>query len=138
MAKRKVDPKETPGNDTVLRKEPCPKCGSKDNLVRYADGHAHCFSQGCDHWEPSGSESAGEPREGMEEHGSGPSSEFLKPDDAGWEPSRRKPLQPDTIRKFGHFSTGHGGKRVGVYPYYVDGQLAFQKVKTPEKDFFVI
>lgn len=32
-------------------KEPCPKCGSSDNLRRYDDGHAHCFSIGCDYHE---------------------------------------------------------------------------------------
>ena len=32
-------------------KEPCPSCGSRDNLARYADGHAHCFSPHCDYWE---------------------------------------------------------------------------------------
>jgi twinkle protein len=30
--------------------EPCTECGSKNNLARYSDGHAHCF--GCGHWEP--------------------------------------------------------------------------------------
>lgn len=34
-----------------LRKESCPKCGSRDNLARYSDGHAHCF--GCAHYEPA-------------------------------------------------------------------------------------
>lgn len=33
-------------------KEPCPTCGSKDNLHRYPDGSAHCFSYGCKHHEP--------------------------------------------------------------------------------------
>ena len=33
-----------------IQHEPCPKCGSKDNLARYADGHAWCF--GCKHHEP--------------------------------------------------------------------------------------
>ena len=28
---------------------PCPKCGSKDNLAIYEDGHAHCFSIGCNY-----------------------------------------------------------------------------------------
>lgn len=144
MVKKRANPKDNPGNDTVLRKEPCPKCGSKDNLVRYADGHAHCFSQGCDHWEPAGGKgdvstnSTGRDDLRGDEGAPRASSDFLQPDDRGWEPSTRKPLQPDTIRKFGHFSTGHGGKRVGVYQYYMDGQLAFQKVKTPDKDFFVI
>jgi twinkle protein len=30
--------------------EPCPKCGSKDNLARYQDGGAFCF--GCRYYEP--------------------------------------------------------------------------------------
>ena len=30
--------------------EPCPACGSRDNLGRYDDGHGYCF--GCQYWEP--------------------------------------------------------------------------------------
>lgn len=29
--------------------EPCPACGSRNNLARYSDGHAYCF--GCGHYE---------------------------------------------------------------------------------------
>ena len=29
--------------------EPCPECGSKNNLARYDDGHGYCF--GCEYWE---------------------------------------------------------------------------------------
>ena len=36
---------------TFVRHEPCPKCGSSDNLARYSDGHAVCFSGGCNHYE---------------------------------------------------------------------------------------
>jgi twinkle protein len=32
-----------------LRHEPCPKCGSRDNLARYGDGHGYCF--GCEYYE---------------------------------------------------------------------------------------
>ena len=39
-------------NDShFVRHEPCPSCGSKNNLARYSDGHAVCFSGGCDHYE---------------------------------------------------------------------------------------
>lgn len=31
--------------DAFERHEPCPSCGSRDNLARYSDGHAYCF--GC-------------------------------------------------------------------------------------------
>jgi len=34
-------------------KEPCPACGSGDNLARYDDGHAYCFTPGCGHFEPA-------------------------------------------------------------------------------------
>ena len=30
-------------------KGPCPKCGSRDNLAIYEDGHSHCFTDGCDY-----------------------------------------------------------------------------------------
>ena len=36
---------------TFVRHEPCPSCGSSDNLARYSDGHATCFSGGCGHYE---------------------------------------------------------------------------------------
>jgi twinkle protein len=36
---------------TFVRHEPCPACGSRDNLARYSDGSAWCF--GCHHTERS-------------------------------------------------------------------------------------
>ena len=41
-----------------VRKEPCPSCGSRDNLGRYDDGHAWCF--GCGYREPKDEERMGE------------------------------------------------------------------------------
>ncbi len=35
----------------VIGREPCPKCGSRDNLARYDDGHAYCFGFGCEYYE---------------------------------------------------------------------------------------
>lgn len=32
-----------------LRHEPCPKCGSSNNVGVWEDGGKHCFSQGCDY-----------------------------------------------------------------------------------------
>lgn len=37
----------------AIGKEPCPSCGSPDNLRRWPDGHAWCFSPGCRYWEPA-------------------------------------------------------------------------------------
>ena len=37
----------TPEDDSeFVGKEPCPGCGSRDNLARYSDGHAYCFGHG--------------------------------------------------------------------------------------------
>lgn len=36
-------------DSSYLWKEPCPNCGSRDNLGRYSDGHGFCF--GCHYWE---------------------------------------------------------------------------------------
>lgn len=44
-----------PDESYCIGHEPCPKCGSRDNLARYSDGHAHCFSMGCDYREEAGS-----------------------------------------------------------------------------------
>ena len=38
---------------SFVRHEPCPKCGSSNNLARYSDGHGVCFGTSCDHYEPS-------------------------------------------------------------------------------------
>ena len=34
---------------TCIAHEPCPECGSRDNLARYSDGHGYCF--GCGYYE---------------------------------------------------------------------------------------
>lgn len=36
---------------TFVRHESCPSCGSRNNLARYSDGHAYCFTGGCSHYE---------------------------------------------------------------------------------------
>lgn len=41
-------------------KEPCPNCGSKDNLARYDDGHGYCF--GCHYYEHASGESFAAPQ----------------------------------------------------------------------------
>jgi len=40
-------------DSTFIRHEPCPSCGSRDNLARYNDGHGYCF--GC-HYREHGSD----------------------------------------------------------------------------------
>ncbi len=40
---------DTESTSHAIGKEPCPKCGSRDNLARYSDGHGYCF--GCRYYE---------------------------------------------------------------------------------------
>ncbi|MBR1173925.1 toprim domain-containing protein [Bradyrhizobium sp. KB893862 SZCCT0404] len=56
MKRRRKDRESSPH----VAHEPCPKCGSRDNLSRRADGSGYCF--GCEHWEPP----TGEEREEKE------------------------------------------------------------------------
>lgn len=36
---------------SLLRHEPCPKCGSSNNLARYESGRAYCYGYGCKYTE---------------------------------------------------------------------------------------
>lgn len=38
------------GNSEVESRGPCPECRSKDNLVKYKDGHSTCYSIGCNYY----------------------------------------------------------------------------------------
>lgn len=125
------------GNDRVISKEEvCPKC-HKDNLVLYADGHTHCFTQSCGyHSGPTDGETSSS---SSSSSGRSPvSSELLQPDARSW-PSdglATRRITLETLRKFGVFTAGFSGKRVQVYPYFnPDGQPAGQKLRLPNKEF---
>ena len=116
-----------------VRHEPCPKCGSKDNLARYSDGHAVCFSGGCSHYE----------------HGNGDVVEFKSRKEAtplnevtgvtAAITDRR--ISQDTCRKFGvtveYGNDGHIVKH--HYPYFDKdtGELRGAKTRLVDsKQFF--
>ena len=46
-------------DSTCIGHEPCPECGSRDNLARYDDGHGYCF--GCNYHENADAESSRSP-----------------------------------------------------------------------------
>lgn len=43
-------------DSTCIGHERCPECNSEDNLARYTDGHAHCFTPSCDYRERANGE----------------------------------------------------------------------------------
>lgn len=116
---------------TLLRHEPCPSCGSKDNLGRYSDGHGFCF--GC----------------GYHEQGDGnakPTTVGKKPiatslscfQEAEVQGLSARQINEDTCRKYNYRLGTYDGKRVHFAPYYRDGALVACKVRDKDKNFKII
>lgn len=94
----------------VGRKLVCPECG-KDRLNTYADGHSHCFANGCNYHTPPSPE-----HRSKSSNTASRSKGLLKPDQWSAIPSRR--LTASTLRRFGYFQAGHDGRMVQVAPLY--------------------
>lgn len=135
------DAKERPpGHDLLVGKEPCPKCGSRDNLARYADGHATCFSPGCGHWEPAGGGDVARASPGRSQDGRGKvSSGLLTAGPEGFKDLKARHLQSSTLRRFGYFTAQYNGQGVQVAPYQDQaGITVAQKLRFADKQFPVL
>lgn len=120
------------GHDVVVSKEECPKCGSSKGFVTYADGHAHCFGAGCDHYVPAEGGKATAPRQPRVP------DTLLDPatKPGAFDPLTRRGITSETMRKYGVFQHGYNGQPVQVYPYFtMEGEVAGQKLRFPSKDF---
>lgn len=106
-----------------LAKEPCPKCGSKDNLARYDDGHGFCF--GCGYYEAKdGQTGVKAPVEGL----------------LAGEPAalKKRGITLETAQKW-RYLVGHDkGQPVQLATYYKDGRAVAQKVRYPDKTFRIV
>jgi len=114
-------------NSSFLQHEPCPDCGSQDNLARYDDGHGYCF--GCGRWEPG--EGAAKPREDDTLQ-----SEFIQS-----EPRyiKSRGLSEETCKKFAYGVGEYNGSFCHVANYRdADGKIVAQKIRMPGKDFRMI
>lgn len=114
-----------------LRHEPCPKCGSRDNLARYTDGHAYCF--GCNYYEPSDGEGAVSTRKELDI-----SDDLISYKEADFEPLNARGIDEETCRKFGVKVGRYKGDKVHFYPYFKDNTLLACKLRDKEKNFRVI
>lgn len=108
-------------------KEPCPKCGSRDNLARYDDGHAYCF--GCEYYEPGEGQKTSHPT-GKERR----VRDLIAPGEtAGW-PSRS--ISEEDAERWGFTRSTLGDEAVRVFNYRDEtGKLVAQKVRFKSKDF---
>lgn len=110
-----------------LRHEPCPSCGSKDNLGRYDDGHGYCF--GCNHFEP------GDNMETQEETAE-VSGQFLRYEIS---PLNKRLIASETCQKWKYGVGNYQGSPVQVANYYaVGGELVAQKLRFPDKTFKIL
>lgn len=117
-------------NNPVVGREPCPSCGSRDNLARYAKGDAYCFTPGCGHYEPP---TDGTAREPPPRDTSG--IDWLKGE---YRALGRRGLTEETCRKFDYAVADTGNGPVQVATYWRDGLRVAQKVRTPDKRFWAV
>ncbi|MBA58521.1 MAG: hypothetical protein CMQ40_05045 [Gammaproteobacteria bacterium] len=102
-----------------LQHEPCPHCGSKDNLARYSDGHGFCF--GCKYYE----------------HPDQPQGEIKTEMIRGKsKPLNSRRITSDTASLFNYEIGKDGEKTVHIANYFDDQKnLVAQKLRTPDKKF---
>jgi twinkle protein len=112
-----------------LRHEPCPNCGSDDNLARYSDGHGFCF--GCGHYEHPKKEAT------VEETEETPRKRNKKALVQGEVRALAKRcITEETCQKWRyHFGT-FNGKPVQIANYCDEhGAIVAQKLRFANKDF---
>jgi len=109
-----------------LQKEPCPSCGSRDNLARYDDGHGFCF--GCGYYEhPNGNSEHREVKRLSKDMI--PLGKFIDLSKRG--------IRQETCERFGYFiGEWKDGRSVQVANYRDQtGAVCGQKVRLPGKEF---
>jgi len=121
--------------------EPCPACGSKDNLARYDDGHGWCF--GCGYYDKG---------ENLQTQEAEPDSfiavaqnlsteknqkpKALLTQDAEYKALQKRRISEETCKKWGYQVSSFSGKTVQIANYYDDNRKKVaQKIRFPNKDF---
>ena len=118
--------------NTFSHHEPCPSCGSKDNLGRFSDGHGYCF--GCGYRE-HGDDSAVYNYEPRQRQVSVMNGDFI---DGEITPLNARGITEDTCRKWDYKVGELSGQKVQIANYRNNaGEKIAQKVRFKNKDFTV-
>ena len=113
-------------NSVHIGKEPCPSCGSRDNLARYSDGHGYCF--GCQYCE-AGDSGEQPTREGNRMQNP---SELI---DFEVLPLNARGISLETCKFFDYGIGSWKGQPVQVATYRdKTGRPVAQKLRTRDKD----
>jgi twinkle protein len=124
-----------PDDIAFIRKEPCPNCGSKDNLGRWADGHAYCF--GCKYMEPADVEFGHKVPSNFNKEK--PTSEALGCYHEGdFANLGTRKISEDVCRRYGYKVGEAKGKAVQLAPYYKNGSVVGLKARAADKEFFTV
>ena len=116
-----------------LAHEPCPSCGSKDNLARYDDGHASCFSIDCNHYEHSNSNITVIPTSKSQQN-----KGTFNPVGGNYQELSKRKISESTCRKFGYKIGEYNGQRAHIASFSKNGQIVGQKIRLKGKDFRTI
>lgn len=113
-------------SSVFIHHESCPRCGSRDNLARYSDGHGHCF--GCGHYEHGDGEPQTQERTKI-------AKELITDGDV--QALSKRGIDADTCARFGYVVAVHNGSGVQIAPYRnADGVVVAQKVRDADKNFY--
>jgi len=108
-----------------VQHEPCPECGSRDNLARYDDGHAYCF--GCNYIEKAGGEQK------VNTHKVDKHMDFVEGEAANLS---ARGISLDTCIKWDYLVGEVGGQPVQIANYKdASGKRVAQKIRFRNKDF---
>lgn len=115
-------------SSTCVGHESCPKCGSRDNLARYSDGHGHCF--GCGFYEHATGEPSthkGKPKMSLK---------LIPLQELELRPLEKRKLKETTCEKWGYGFTHYKNKPVQVANYKDEqGTVVAQQLRFANKDF---
>ena len=115
-------------DSVLISHEPCPKCGSQDNLARYSDGHGFCF--GCRHYEYS----PNEPNHHHYREKPRMSGDLIPLGEAM--ALTKRGISEETAQKWRYTVSTYKGEPAQLANYCNDqGQVIAQKVRLPGKEF---
>ena len=116
----------TDSESVCVGHEPCPACGSKDNLGRYSDGHGFCF--GCGYYEKGDITVTGNK---VEKKATGLVSGDVRA-------LVKRHINEDTCAKWDYRVGEFKDRPVQIANYRnADGDVVAQKIRFPDKDFTI-
>ena len=117
-------------NSTFSHYEPCPSCGSQDNLARYSDGHAFCF--GCGAYEPGNAMTSGSATSNLVTSDSATSGFILG--EAQALPTRGLTLE--TCQRWRYEASTYKGRPCQIANFFdSSGKKVGQKLRFADKSF---